>query len=494
MNSVAGSLHRHSAWWREHVSNNYIIDTIENGYRLPLLAVPEDTFLKNNKSALDNSEFVTSEIQKLVQTGALLFVQDKPTVVNALTVATNASGKNRLVLDLRTINPLLLVPSYKYEDVQTASAYFKKDSVMATFDLKSGYHHVSIHKSYQQYMGLCWNGKYYIFSVCPFGMSVSGLIFTKIVRELVRKWRTAGIAIVMYIDDGIIVAPDKLSLDKAVRVIRKDLLDSGFIVNNEKSHWEASQTVAWLGFQLDSKENVFIVPAEKMSRLKKAITKNLKYAHACSAREISRTVGKIGSLFVVFGSIVYVLTKECTRWISARENWSNRSRLPISVVQELEFWIKNIGRLISRPLEPVVENYTHVIYSDASATGCGAVIAGEDHSEMIHSWTENEKLMSSTWREAQTILLYIRIHALRFKGGKLKWYSDNQGVPPILHKGSMKPDLNLIAMGILQLCIEHDIQLSVDWIPRDENAVADTLSKLVDSDDWAIANNVFFNS
>ena len=56
MNVVAGSLHRHLAWWREHVSNSYILDTIENGYRLPLLAVPEDTFLKNNKSALDNSQ------------------------------------------------------------------------------------------------------------------------------------------------------------------------------------------------------------------------------------------------------------------------------------------------------------------------------------------------------------------------------------------------------------------------------------------------------
>ena len=287
MNIVAGSLHRHLAWWREHMSNSYILDTIANGYRLPLLAVPEDAFLKNNKSALDNSDFVTTEIQKLLQTGALVQVQDKPTVVNALTVATNAAGKHRLVLDLRTINPLLLVPSYKYEDVQTASAYFKKDSVMATFDLKSGYHHVSIHKKYQQYLGLCWNGNYYMFVVSPFGMSVSGLIFTKIVRELVRKWRTAGIAIVMYIDDGIIVAPDEIALDKVVRVIRKDLLESGFIVNNEKSHWEASHKVAWLGFQLDSKENVFTVPADKMLRLKKAIANNLKYAHACSAREIS---------------------------------------------------------------------------------------------------------------------------------------------------------------------------------------------------------------
>ena len=109
----------------------------------------------------------------------------------------------------------------------------------------------------------------------------------------------------------------------------------------------------------------------------------------------------------------------------------------------------------------------------------------------VNNWTEAEVATSSTWRESQTILLFLQIHAKKIQNSSLKWYSDNQAVPSILHKGSMKQDLNICAMGIFQLCLEFNIQLSVDWVPRENNVVADSLSKLVDTDDWAIAKNIF---
>jgi hypothetical protein len=188
MLSVKGSLRKHLSWWRENVQNQYIVNTIAEGYKLPLISIPEVEHLRNNKSARDNANFVSEEIQKLTHTGAITEVTQKPTVINALTVAIQASGKKRLVLDLRSVNPLLNVSHYTYEDINTASQYFKKGAYMCTFDLKSGYHHIDIHEAYQQYLGFEWEGKYYIFSVCPFGMAVSGLIFSKVLRELVRKW------------------------------------------------------------------------------------------------------------------------------------------------------------------------------------------------------------------------------------------------------------------------------------------------------------------
>jgi hypothetical protein len=256
MLSVKGSLLRHLSWWRENIANSYILNTIEHGYQLPLLEIPVPVMLPNNKSAFENKIFVTAEIARLVSSGVLLHVSCQPTVVNAITVAVNASGKQRMVLDLRTVNPLLLVPRYKYEDVSTAGNYFKKDGWMATFDLKSGYHHIDIHVAFQQYLGLCWEGKFYVFTSCPFGMSVSGLIFTKVLRELVRKWRSAGIAIVLYIDDGILVAESAQKLDHAVAVVKNDLQSAGFILNEEKTKWTASQNVTWLGFTLDSDKNL----------------------------------------------------------------------------------------------------------------------------------------------------------------------------------------------------------------------------------------------
>jgi hypothetical protein len=135
--------------------------------------------------------------------------------------------------------------------------------------------------------------------------------------------------------------------------------------------------------------------------------------------------------------------------------------------------------------------FTHIIYSDGSAYGCGALIQREAEANMVHHWTENEKLASSTWREAQAVFLFLQIHADRFQGSNLKWYTDNQGAPSVIRKGSMKADLNLCAMQILQICLAYKIQMSIDWVPRLQNEEADELSKTVDQDDWQVQSHIF---
>ena len=78
--------------------------------------------------------------------------------------------------------------------------------------------------------------------------------------------------------------------------------------------------------------------------------------------------------------------------------------------------------------------------------------------EMIHAWTETEKAASLTWQESQAVFLFLQVHSERLKNEKIKWYSDNQGVPAVLHKGSMVAELNLCSMKILQICLEHSIK------------------------------------
>ena len=77
------------------------------------------------------------------------------------------------------------------------------------------------------------------------------------------------------------------------------------------------------------------------------------------------------------------------------------------------------------------------------------------------------------------------IHIL--SGQNVKWFTDNQAVTSIVHKGSMKSDLQVIAINIFKLCLAHSIQLQVEWVPRSENDRADYLSKLVEKDDWGIS-------
>jgi hypothetical protein len=52
--SPVGSLKAHINEWKNIVAHDYIISIIENGYKLPLEQITENTFLDNNKSAKDN--------------------------------------------------------------------------------------------------------------------------------------------------------------------------------------------------------------------------------------------------------------------------------------------------------------------------------------------------------------------------------------------------------------------------------------------------------
>ena len=297
--------------------------------------------------------------------------------------------------------------------------------------------------------------------------------------------------IVMYLDDGLLSCENYQDTEREVRIIRNDLLNAGFIINEQKSHWAPCQKVTWLGFTLDTKNNIFSVPQEKLARLKQKLVKNLAYASHCSAREIAKTVGTIGSMHHAFGPIVHLMTKECTRWIDDRLHWNNLEILPQSVIRELQFWLRNLNVVVQMPLVPDNARKVLIIFSDASATGCGALVVGRPDLNMVHHWQFQERARSSTWREIKAITIFIELHKHLFKNNALKWYTDNLGVTSVIVKGSMKPDLHLCSLEIFEVCLQNDIMLSVDWVPRTNNEPADYLSKIQDQDDWGIDHRIF---
>ena len=128
--------------WKQIGATSFVVDIIENGYKIPFVTIPNNVELDNNKSARDHPDFVTSEIEKLLERGCIKRVVKKPHVVNPLTVANNKGTKLRLVLDPRHINPHILKFKHKYEDATTARQMFEKGDFIFSYDLKSAYHHI----------------------------------------------------------------------------------------------------------------------------------------------------------------------------------------------------------------------------------------------------------------------------------------------------------------------------------------------------------------
>ena len=175
---------------------------------MPLLQIPPSFVTTNNNSALQESEFAESGISKLLSLECITGVFAPPEVINPLSVSIQKSGKKRLILDLRHVNQYLFKSKFRREDVSIAREVLSPGVFMLSFDLKSGYHHVEIFPEHRQYLSFSWifsSGvtRYFQFAVLPFSLSSAPYLFTKLLKPLVKKWRTEGKSKVVFLDDGL---------------------------------------------------------------------------------------------------------------------------------------------------------------------------------------------------------------------------------------------------------------------------------------------------
>ena len=73
--------------------------------------------------------------------------------------------------------------------------------------------------------------------------------------------------------------------------------------------------------------------------------------------------------------------------------------------------------------------------------------------------------------------MFLQVDAMNLKG--------------IINRGSGRIPLNRLAKDLFWFCDSHGITISVEWVPREENAFADELSKLLIPDDWMLAPRFF---
>ena len=108
----------------------YVLNIIENGHH-PVLTQKVDSFEIENRSSFNKHlDFAIPELLKLIKTGRVEVVKEKPEFLNPLHVVEQPN-KNRLILDCSHLNEFIEIPTIKYEDHKSALCSFKKNSFMA---------------------------------------------------------------------------------------------------------------------------------------------------------------------------------------------------------------------------------------------------------------------------------------------------------------------------------------------------------------------------
>ena len=203
--SVKNRLTENISCWERRGASPWILKILREGYSLPFVQQPPQAFFRNNKSALDSSDFVMNEIQSLLDHGCIREVKrSEAHVISRLSVVHNGS-KPRLILDLGYLNQFISVPKFKYEDIRCVRNLFEKGDYFFKFDIRSGYHHINILEAHQKYLAFAWDfegvTKYFVFTVLVFGLASAPFVLKKVVKVLIKYWRAAGIHIFGCVDD-----------------------------------------------------------------------------------------------------------------------------------------------------------------------------------------------------------------------------------------------------------------------------------------------------
>ncbi|XP_072014262.1 uncharacterized protein [Amphiura filiformis] len=278
--------------------------------------------------------------------------------------------------------------------------------------------------------------------------------------------------------------------------VKQDLLKAGLVPNSEKSVWTPSQRIDWLGLTWDTERGLLKVIERRVNNTITCIDGLKGKLPYITARQLAEFVGRIISLIPVCGHVAQLRTRFSIMTICDHQtHWDKIFKVPgdSPIIEEMFFWRTNLRNMNNR----YVFEYSLpqvLLYSDASHSGCGAWTRGQDDSIIMFNQSRSEQEIgkSSTWRELKGVDLALRAFVPRLQGKCVKVFSDNMGVAAVIKKGSMKLDLHTLSIDIASFCREENIDLHVQWVPREENTLADSLSREIDFDDWGVSQS-FFN-
>ena len=96
------------------------------------------------------------------------------------------------------------------------------------------------------------HARYFHFTGLSFGLSSAPFIFTKLLKPLKPHWRSQGIPIAIFFDDGVGAGSSLEAARINSALVGSDLSQCGFQINHEKSNWEPMNKFSWIGYNIDT--------------------------------------------------------------------------------------------------------------------------------------------------------------------------------------------------------------------------------------------------
>ena len=385
------------------------------------------------------------------------------------------------------------------ETVKSVRQAMRLNDWAVSIDLTDAYLHVPIHRQSRKYLRFVHEDQVYRFSALPFGMSLSPLIFSKLMDVIAAFLRQHAISVFPYLDDWLIKNLIHNRLITQTKICIQTIQSLGFLPNLKKSDLFPAQKFTFIGMEFLTQQNLVRVPADRVQNLILTIKKIMSAKHV-SARTFLSLLGKLSAAadLVLLGRLHLRPLQMCL--LSVWKPHILPLDHPISINgmirSHLQWWINPIRFETGTSIHPPDPKF--FLYTDASHYGWGAHL--EPTTLSFHGrWTENQSQLHINMLEMMAIRLALKQAKTFIHHSCIMISTDNTTVVSYINKqgGTHSPNLCVEVWKILNWCLEQDIVIRVRHIPGKFNILADRLSRLDKpiKTEWAldqtVANSVF---
>lgn len=462
---------------------------------------PASVHFPNLPSAVKHADFVRASLDDLLRSGAIRSVSHEQVhVVNGLGVVVNRKGKLRLVLNATYINLFDRYEVFTYEKLSDIPQYVKAGMFCLLTDCKSGYHHFLIHPDDQKYLGVEFEGQFYVFNALPFGLSSACRVYTCITQQVFAPLRARGLLMTSYIDDAFYAAPSEaagLSLACMLLVLFTWL---GFCLSRAKCSLVPALQGIFLGLIVDLQRQAFGVPTEKAEYIL-----HLWDSHA-AAGLTKRTAAQLAGLLVSISPAVPLAPLYLRRLFQAQgkgTDWDTPlcEEAAVLASEDHAFWQLKLQRPCFKPWRRTGPVY--VCTGDASAVGYGGFSPDLLPAPMMESFTlEEVQLMregtlSSCHREVRNACLLIvtclKQNPTKLQGATLLFFGDNVAAICNINSLNGKPHTLREIRSMYEEAAKIDVEVRAQWVSRNapDMQLADHYSRCKDPGDFAVTNSVY---
>ena len=333
-------------------------------------------------------------------------------------------------------------------------------------------------------------GKIYQFRVLCFGLTTAPQVFTRIMAPVSAILHRHGVRMLRYLDDWLILASTEIACIQSRDRLLSVCKELGIQVNFKKSSLVPTQSLVYLGMEIQSLPFIARPTPARANNLVRLIEEFLS-TPSPPAFLWRRLLGHLSSLILLVsgGMIRMRLLQLCLKdqWDFLDDqfqvSWSPLCR------EDLLWWSKVVqlreGVSLSIPAPDIS------FFSDASDVGWGALV-GEHHASGL--WLPHQKTLSINMRELLAVQLGLQAFELLLVGMSVALFCDNTTTVAYLRRsgGTFSATLNATAREILLWAENRRIRLLPQFIMGSSNVTADALSRpnQVIGSEWTLHQEV----